>query len=176
MKRKSLTILWLLVGCFAVLPAADEVAAKPDPVKTAAKYMKLLTSGDFNGLAKLYDEEVGFDDFTAEAVVEGGYHLRGKTEIIDFWKSTSKGRISYSFTPRKQFRSGDYVVMTGVYRYKGTGEPLGLPKDLVVQLTVDAVTTLKIVNGKIRHHLDQVDYTALMKQLEKQKKAYEGKG
>ncbi len=175
MKKLSLIILFVVMGLIIPQMAAGEESPEKDPIKIAEEYMKRLTSGDFDKLGRLYHDEAAFVDFTAESVAQGGYHFRGKKDILDFWKKTSKGRISYKFTPAKQFSSGNYVVMIGVYDYKGTGEPLGLSKELIVRLKTDAVTTLKIVDGKVVSHLDMVDYKNLMKQIGEQKDAFDKK-
>jgi hypothetical protein len=65
--------------------------------------------------------------------------------------------------------------MIGVYEYKGTGEAVGLSKEMNIQLKVDAVTTLKIVDGLVVSHLDMVDYKSLLTQIGKQKEVFEKK-
>lgn len=121
-----------------------EAVAKP--------YFEAYIARDWARIEPLLDEQVRFDDATAQ-VVFGAVGKQGKVELMKAFHEGYAAIRSMRFHPSSQFSSGEHMVFVGELEWS-----LGLPDGLVVDTRMPLVVRLQVRNGKVLEHLDTADY------------------
>lgn len=153
-----LTLIYLTVTVSAKATAAT--GSMPAPQLLASQYMLALTNHNYSQLRHFYDRDTVFYDRTADKKYTGERH------ILDFFRRAHRGILKYKFNLEHMYNSGSLVVMIGNYHLKGPGEQFGKPGK-IIEIAVPGVTTLKLdmTKGRIKEHIDLIDYQTMSDQL-----------
>ncbi len=151
--------LWLSLFLFSSLTLAAP-GDMPREQQLAMNYMQALTSHNYTKLKEFYDRETVFYDRTA------GKKYTGEVHILSFLRRAHKGVMEYRFNLEHMYNSGSLVVMIGSYYLKGPGDQFGKPGK-IIEVAVPGVTSLKLDTdkGRIREHIDLIDYQTMSDQL-----------
>lgn len=144
-------------------PTLAERSAQTEAV--AKPYFEAYIARDWRRLEPLLDDQVHFDDATANLVF-GAVARHGKAELMKAFRETYAAIRSMHFHAASQFVSGEHMVFIGELEWR-----LGLPDGLVVDTRMPFVVRLQVRDGKVLEHLDTADYKPFVAALRKARAA-----
>lgn len=148
----SLALLATALPAFAQTAGLTLAERSAQTEAVAKPYFEAYIARDWNRLEPLLDEDIRFDDATAQ-VVFGAVGKQGKTELMKAFRETYAAIRDMRFHPSSQFASGEHMVFVGELEWS-----LGLPDGLVVGTRMPFVVRLQVRQGKVLEHQDTADY------------------
>lgn len=136
------------------------------PEIVADRYLRAITDRDWEAMASFLDERSTYRDDTMTFFGGEPIDLEGVESIVDFWRTSSEdtdARVDNRV--RSRFTAGDWVVLVLRPFVSVDGELWDVPGRRI-EGSFDQVTILRVRGGKILHHVDHVDYAALMGHVE----------
>ena len=135
--------------------------------KTATAYIDAIEAMDWTAMANFLNDKSRYQDFSIELTTGEIFDLAGRDAIVKVWSegATASGILSMNFETENRFVAGPNVFALGHIQVRMKGEAAGLP-GREVEVRVRHILHLRIVDGKILHHTDHVDYTSFLSQIE----------
>ncbi len=164
---RTWSVLPLLVLAGAANAQQARLDVDPALAEIGREYLETVYRFDFEGQRAYYTDESVFDDPTAEVFGEP-YHFVGGDAIVGFFQETQPAtELTVRVDIQDAFVVGNRVHFFVHYENRGDGAPFGSPGE---QVTVIAkgFTILRIVDGKVLHHLDYIDYPGMFRQAREQ--------
>jgi len=128
----------------------------------ADAYLTHLYAGELAEARGLLHADAVFEDPTS-APVGGPWRFEGADAILGFFARSLESASASSFTVERAFTAGEYRVLTLTYTTQGDGEVFGIAGQ--VKGSTDAVTVLRVRDGRVVEHLDLVDYPRLLAEI-----------
>jgi hypothetical protein len=144
-------------------PSLAELSAQTEAI--AKPYFEAYIARDWGRLEPLLDEQVRFDDATAQLVF-GAVGKQGKAELMTAFRETYASIRDMRFHQQSQFTSGEHVVFVGELEWS-----IGLPDGLKVETRMPFVVRLQVRNGKVLEHQDTADYKPFIASLRRARAA-----
>ena len=158
----------LLAAVLVLLSSTGAVAQDPYPVDPelidiGRRYLETVYRFDFDQQATFYTEDSVFEDHTVD-IFEQTWHFKGPDEIVGLFRDTlPETPLKVDVDIQDAFIVADRVHFYVHYHNTGDGTPMGVPgKEITV--TAKGFTILRIVDGKVLHHLDYIDYPGMFRQ------------
>jgi len=157
------------LGLLAVAPsafaqqAADPYPVDPELLEIGRGYLETVYRFDFEAQAEYYTEESVFEDHTVD-VFDTTWRFVGPDEIVGLFRDTlPETPLRVTVDIQDAFIVEDRVHFYVHYINTGDGAPLGRPGETIT-VVVKGFTILRIVDGKVLHHLDYIDYPGMYRQ------------
>ncbi|MYE13843.1 MAG: ester cyclase [Gammaproteobacteria bacterium] len=154
--RALLAAAWML-GMTATASAAEH------RLEIARSYVEALHAGQWDRVRALTGPAFRFSDPTAEGHETVITRADDLETFLDYMQANRPDGDAEALV-EDGFASGRHVTLLVRYRGRLDGEALGTeggPRGF----DVPGVTILTVVDGKVVHHLDYVDYETLQRQL-----------
>ncbi|MEM7353879.1 MAG: ester cyclase [Acidobacteriota bacterium] len=167
------TRLWqglLLTTCLAFSAAAESQEQPSKDTKpiaqVAARYLAAIQAQDWTTMEAMLAEEAHYQDYSAELFGTPKIDLRGPAAIVGFWRDSSRdsGTVSIGFDFDERFVAGPNLVLRGHGEVRVRAAAWGLPLEYL-DTRFSLISHLRIVDGKVTHHTDHVDYGAMERQI-----------
>ncbi|WP_221032501.1 nuclear transport factor 2 family protein [Actomonas aquatica] len=140
---------------FANAAPADDLDAVAD------RYLAAYTGQHLDELATYYTPESVFDDPTSEGYWRQRFRVTGGEQIVGAMRSGWTLLHGFNFEVEKRITYHDRVVLIGTSHLTLDGAMFGAKPGVDYTVALQAVTILRIVDGKILEHLDHYDYAPL---------------
>ena len=147
----------------APLPSLAERSAQTEAI--ARPCFDAYIARDWERLEPLLDDNVRFDDATAN-VVFGGVGKQGKAALMKAFRETYAAIRAMSFHPTLRFASGEHMVFVGELDWR-----LALADGPLVDTRMPFVVRIRVHDGKVVEHLDTADYNPFVIALQKARAA-----
>ncbi|WP_243919015.1 nuclear transport factor 2 family protein [Novosphingobium beihaiensis] len=138
-------------------PRYDQVTQASTPVADA--YFAAYIARDWDKLETLLDDEASFQDESAELVF-GGLRSQGKAAMMKRFREGYASLTHMSFKPQRTFHAGHIAIYEGDLDWG-----LDIGDGVVVESETPMVVILRVEDGKIVRHRDNVDYAPFLARL-----------
>ena len=162
-KRIRPSLSRTLLGAACILGMTATASAAEPRLEIARSYFEALHGGQWDRVRALTGPGFRFSDPTAEGhetVITGADDLE---TFLDYMQANRPDGDAEALV-EDGFASGRHVTLIVRYRGRLDGAALGTeggPRGF----DVPGVTILTVLDGKVVHHLDYVDYETLQQQL-----------
>ena len=162
---------WLLAALLS-LPLSGFADSDPYPVDPALidigkRYLDTVYRFDFEQQASFYTAESVFEDHTVD-IFDQTWLFTGPDEIVGLFRDTRpETPLEVRVDIQDAFIVGDRVHFYVHYYNTGDGTPMGVP-GREITVVAKGFTILRIVDGKVLHHLDYIDYPGMFRQAGQQ--------
>lgn len=139
----------------ALCIASSNLVAAPEPnnQQIAQAYFNAYIARDWQTLEQYLDPNGSFADTTAKPVF-GDVSVNGKAQTVAYFTKNYASIQEMSFTPSRQWVSGDVAVFEGVLNWQiNLGE-----NKIVTTEAMPFITILELKEGLVVRHRDYADY------------------
>jgi hypothetical protein len=146
---------------------SDDSPPESPIAETASGYLEAIQAQDWEGMHALLTQDSLYQDFTMEYFDREPVELEGADAIVDFWRTSSEdsGTSSIQYEVRKSFVAGPVFVADVWATITVSGEYWDVDEE-EVELSATLIVFLRVVDGKVLHHVDHVDYAAALEPIE----------
>ncbi len=139
----------------------------------AERYLAAIQSQNWETMQTMLAADARYRDFSMEHFGTPMIDLRGPEAIVGFWRESSNdsGTVSIRLDLPDRFVAGPNLVLRGHSQVRVRGSAWDLPLELI-ETRFPLITHLRIVDGKVTHHVDHVDYAAAERQISEQVESY----
>lgn len=132
------------------------------------EYLKAFYDLDYKTLATFYTEESFWYDPSTSLITPNPQKSIGKDKIIADLRNGFNGVQEATYTIEKEFYSGPYVAIWGIYSYKIPAKYFQglMHSDAIFEFNLPMVTNLVIKDGKVLEHLEHADWAIWAKQVQ----------
>jgi hypothetical protein len=157
----------VLVGSDRLFAQEGPYPVDPQLIEIGRDYLDTVYRFDFAAQATFYTPESVFEDHTVD-ILGQSWHFTGPEEIVDFFRGTLPDtELLVRVDIQDAFVVADRVHFYVHYYNAGDGTPLGYP-GTQMEVVARGFTILRIVEGKVLHHLDYIDYPGMFRQAAEQ--------
>jgi len=170
----SLGGLVVVVGLAAEIQPAE--AEADDVAAVAEAYLECIEDQDWERMGGLLTGTSRYEDFTMEFFDRPPIQLDGRDAIVEFWRSSSEdsGTSEIDYEIVRRIVAGPMAILDLRGRVTVAGRFWELKAEEIT-FEFDQITTLRIVEGRVVHHVDHVDYADGMRQVEDQRRRETGR-
>ena len=175
----STSVLLLSLGCAGRVATSgrapsDVATSSEEAVETVAeRYFSAIEAQDWQKMRALLAVDAHYLDFSMEHFDRPKIDLKGPDAVTGFWQESSQdsGTLSIHLDLGDRFVAGPNLVFRGhsEVRVRGAAWDLPLP---ALTTRFPLITHLRIVDGKVTHHTDHVNYASAEAQIADQVESY----
>ncbi len=165
-RTAPLLVTFLALGA-CVSPAAEHASTTAPMHPIAHQYLAAIQAMDWVTMESLLAPGARYQDLTMEYYDRDAIDLNGSAAIARFWMNSSRDSATDSirYDVREHFQAGPCVLVIATTHVRVGGAYWHLEQESVdVQGTL--IVYLKIVEGRVVHHMDFVDYGTAMKKID----------
>ena len=139
----------------------------------AERYLSAVQAQDWEAMRAMLAPDARYLDITVQHFGVPRVDLRGPEKIVGFWRESARksGTVSLTFELPERFVAGPNLVLRGHSEVRVLGSAWDLPLE-TIEARFPQITHLRIVDGKVTHHTDHVDYAAFERQVAAQVESY----
>ena len=152
------------------------IGAAPPQLETSVEkisddYLASIQAQDWERMGSLLSDASRYEDFTMEFFDRPPIQLTGREAIVEFWRTSSEdsGTSSIHYDVVRRIVAGPMVILDLRGRVTVSGHYWELERDEIT-LEFDQISTLRILDGVVVHHVDHVDYADGMRQIDEQRR------
>ncbi|MEJ2459459.1 MAG: nuclear transport factor 2 family protein [Novosphingobium sp.] len=164
MTRRTWTVAMAALACAAAQPLQARPQHRYEQTTEAAApvadaYFAAYIARDWDKLETLLDDKASFQDESAELVF-GGLLSNGKAAMMERFRKGYASLKHMAFKPLRKFHAGNIAVYEGDLDW---GIDLG--KGAVVESVTPMVVILRVKDGRIIRHRDNIDYEPFLEKM-----------
>ena len=164
-KGRKFLIQTIIVPFLIAITTLTAEAQNMSQIDIATKYYNALYSGEYDTVRSVASPDMLFEDPTAPEEFGIPSRIESLDECLKFIEANTPGKIEIEFTDK--YVSNDRVVLKVKMNGTAPAEIFDMGEEGNVAFTMKGVSILHVVDGRVIHHSDYMDYSGtVLRKLE----------